>query len=223
MTRASEPIEQGEQVLIDGIAPITARDRLAALAALPMRPKRHPNAVRAQRIGWYHGRALLAEGRDQEALADVEGRLAAYPNDPTVIEDWMLVKSIGGADEEVRRFMAENWESAADMQALFGYYYLPSPLHIRAAVQRDLGDEEGLADTMRVWSARLALMRGNGWAGPLMDLEEALFAAIKGDLGLTRAKLDAARAAGLMDPLVLHYPAFRPFVADIEPLPRAGN
>lgn len=44
MTRVSEPTDQGDQVLIDGVTPITTRDRLAALAALPMRPKRNPNA-----------------------------------------------------------------------------------------------------------------------------------------------------------------------------------
>jgi len=44
MTRASEITEQGEQTLIDGVRPITLADRLAVLAAQPMRPKRNPTA-----------------------------------------------------------------------------------------------------------------------------------------------------------------------------------
>lgn len=44
MTRASEITEQGEQTLIDGVCPITLADRLAVLAAQPMRPKRNPTA-----------------------------------------------------------------------------------------------------------------------------------------------------------------------------------
>ncbi len=45
MTRASETTEQGEQTLIDGVRPITLADRLAVLAAQPMRPKRNPTAI----------------------------------------------------------------------------------------------------------------------------------------------------------------------------------
>lgn len=44
MTRAPEIIEQGEQTLIDGVRPISLNDRLAVLAAQPMRPKRNPTA-----------------------------------------------------------------------------------------------------------------------------------------------------------------------------------
>jgi len=42
MTRKSELTDVGEQTLIDGILPVTLRDRLGALAALPMTPKRNP-------------------------------------------------------------------------------------------------------------------------------------------------------------------------------------
>lgn len=44
MIRASETTEQGEQTLIEGVRPITLADRLAVLAAQPMRPKRNPTA-----------------------------------------------------------------------------------------------------------------------------------------------------------------------------------
>lgn len=44
MSRAFEMTEQGEQTLIDGVRPITLADRLAVLAAQPMRPKRNPTA-----------------------------------------------------------------------------------------------------------------------------------------------------------------------------------
>ena len=44
MNRATEITEDGEQTLINGVRPITLADRLAVLAAQPMRPKRSPNA-----------------------------------------------------------------------------------------------------------------------------------------------------------------------------------
>ena len=45
MTRASETTEQGEQILVDGVRPITLADRLAFMAAQPMRPKRNPTVI----------------------------------------------------------------------------------------------------------------------------------------------------------------------------------
>lgn len=42
MNGKSEPTEVGDQTLIDGVRPITLRDRLAVMASQPMRPKRNP-------------------------------------------------------------------------------------------------------------------------------------------------------------------------------------
>jgi hypothetical protein len=36
----SEPTEQGEQVLVPGVAPITLRQRLATLLAAPLAPRK---------------------------------------------------------------------------------------------------------------------------------------------------------------------------------------
>ena len=48
MTRPSpkqtETTDVGEQTLMDGVRPITLRDRLGVMAALPMTPKRTPSA-----------------------------------------------------------------------------------------------------------------------------------------------------------------------------------
>lgn len=43
MTRATEITEEGEQHLIDGVCPVTLRDRLTVMVRLPMTPKRNPN------------------------------------------------------------------------------------------------------------------------------------------------------------------------------------
>ena len=40
----TEPTEQGEQMLVAGIAPVTLRDRLTLMALRPMAPRRNPNA-----------------------------------------------------------------------------------------------------------------------------------------------------------------------------------
>lgn len=43
MSRLTEATEVGDQTLIDGVRPITLRDRLLVLATHPMTPKRNPN------------------------------------------------------------------------------------------------------------------------------------------------------------------------------------
>lgn len=48
MTRKSETTEVGDQTLIDGVRPVTLRDRLAVIAAQPMAPRRNPNAPQKQ-------------------------------------------------------------------------------------------------------------------------------------------------------------------------------
>ncbi len=40
----TETTQQGEQLLVSGVRPITLRDRLAVRALQPMAPKRNPNA-----------------------------------------------------------------------------------------------------------------------------------------------------------------------------------
>lgn len=48
MTRETETTEVGEQTLMDGVRPITLRDRLRLMAESPMTPKRNPNAPQKQ-------------------------------------------------------------------------------------------------------------------------------------------------------------------------------
>lgn len=40
----TEPTEQGEQMLVAGVVPVTMRDRLTLMALRPMAPRRNPNA-----------------------------------------------------------------------------------------------------------------------------------------------------------------------------------
>jgi hypothetical protein len=39
----AEPTEQGEQMLVACVAPVTMRDRLTVMALRPMAPRRNPN------------------------------------------------------------------------------------------------------------------------------------------------------------------------------------
>ncbi len=48
MSRETETTEVGNQTLIDGVAPITMRDRLAVMASQPMTPKRGPHTPQKQ-------------------------------------------------------------------------------------------------------------------------------------------------------------------------------
>lgn len=45
MSRESEATAVGRQTLIDGVRPITLKDRLTVMAAQPMTPKRNPTAI----------------------------------------------------------------------------------------------------------------------------------------------------------------------------------
>lgn len=45
MSRESETTDVGRQTLIDGVRPITLRDRLTVMAAQPMTPKRNPTVT----------------------------------------------------------------------------------------------------------------------------------------------------------------------------------
>ena len=45
MSRESEATAVGRQTLIDGVRPITLRDRLTVMAAQPMAPKRNPTTT----------------------------------------------------------------------------------------------------------------------------------------------------------------------------------
>jgi len=42
--RKYEPTEVGEQSLVDGVRPVTLREKLTARTSHPMTPKRNPNA-----------------------------------------------------------------------------------------------------------------------------------------------------------------------------------
>lgn len=44
MTGQSETTDVGEQTLIDGVRPVSLGEKLTAMTAHPMRPKRNPNA-----------------------------------------------------------------------------------------------------------------------------------------------------------------------------------
>lgn len=44
LNQMTEPTEQGEQMLVAGVAPVTIRDRLTLMALRPMAPRRNPNA-----------------------------------------------------------------------------------------------------------------------------------------------------------------------------------
>ena len=48
MNRKSETTEVGDQTLIDGVQPVTLRDRLTVMASQPVTPRRNPNAPQKQ-------------------------------------------------------------------------------------------------------------------------------------------------------------------------------
>ena len=75
MTRETEPTDVGEQTLMDGVRPITLRDRLRVMAASPMTPKRNPNAPQKQCDLFC---ALLPEVQ-QEAACLMVRRIAFAP------------------------------------------------------------------------------------------------------------------------------------------------
>jgi len=71
MPREMDMTDAGDQTLIDGVRPITLRDRLTVMASQPMTPKRNPNTPQKQ---CDHG--LFDEvGRAQIDLCDLIAQL----------------------------------------------------------------------------------------------------------------------------------------------------
>ena len=75
MTRQTETTEVGEQWLVDGVRPVSLRERLEAMTDHPMVPRRHPGAAqKACDIGLFDevGRAQI-DLFDVLASPDAEG------------------------------------------------------------------------------------------------------------------------------------------------------
>ena len=75
MARETEQTEVGEQWLVDGVRPISLRERLEAMTEHPMVPRRHPGAAqKACDIGLFDevGRAQI-DLFDVLAAQDGEG------------------------------------------------------------------------------------------------------------------------------------------------------
>jgi TolB-like protein len=155
----------------------------------------------------FHGWALMATGRVDEAVALARGRAAAAPGDDNAATYLLSALSMAGRHDEVLALYRERWGDLDGIDARFGTgaYSVQAPI---AAAQRALGQHEALADTLARWGERLAFLRKQGYAGRDFLSTEARYLALAGERAAALTALTKAIDLGWRDPLLDREPAF---------------
>jgi TolB-like protein/Tfp pilus assembly protein PilF len=153
------------------------------------------------------GRALIALGRADEAVAEAREHLAAAPGNHDAATDLLFTLSQADRHDEVLALYRERWGDLDEIDARFGTgaYQVQAPI---AAAQHALGQHEALAETLARWGERLAFLRGQGYAGREFPITEARYLALAGERAAALAALTKAINLGWRDPLLDRDPAF---------------
>jgi TolB-like protein/Flp pilus assembly protein TadD len=155
----------------------------------------------------FHGGALIATGRVDEAVAEARERLAAAPDDHNATTDLLFTLSQAGRHDEVLALYRARWGDLDGIDARFGTgaYQVQAPI---AAAQHALGQHEALAETLAHWRERLAFLRGQGYAGRNFPITEARYLALAGERAAALAALTKAIDLGWRGQLLDRDPAF---------------
>jgi TolB-like protein len=155
----------------------------------------------------HRGRALIALGRVDEAVAEARERLAATPGDHDAATDLLFTLSQAGRHDEVLALYRARWADLDGIDARFGTgaYQVQAPI---AAAQHALGRHEALAETLAHWRERLAFLREQGYAGREFPITEARYLALAGERAAALAALTKAINLGWRDLRLDRDPAF---------------
>jgi TolB-like protein len=155
----------------------------------------------------FHGRALIATGRVDEAVAEARERLAAAPGDHDATTDLLFTLSQAGRHDDVLALYRARWADLDGIDARFGTgaYQVQAPI---AAAHHALGQYEALADTLARWGERLAFLREQGYAGREFQITEARYLALAGERAAALAALTKAIDLGTRNLLLGQDPAF---------------
>jgi TolB-like protein/Flp pilus assembly protein TadD len=199
-----------------------AEARLAAAQALALAPEA---AITQLTNGWVsyalgdfdhllslpdtrsQGRALIATGRVDEAVALARDLSVAAPGDHDATTNLLFNLSQAGRHDEVLALYRARWADLDGIDARFGTgeYRVQAPI---AAAQHALGQHEALAETLVHWGERLAFLREQGYVGREFLSTEARYLALAGERAAALAALTRAIDLGWRDPLLDREPAF---------------
>jgi TolB-like protein len=155
----------------------------------------------------FHGGALIATGRVDEAVALARSRAAAAPGDHDAATNLLFTLLQAGRHDEVLALYRARWGDLDGIHARFGTgaYQVQAPI---AAAQHALGQHEALAETLARWGERLAFLREQGHAGRNFPITEARYLALAGERAAALAALTKAIDVGWRGPLLDRDPAF---------------
>jgi TolB-like protein len=155
----------------------------------------------------FHGRALIATGRVDEAVALARGRAAAAAGGHDAATDLFFTLSQADRHDEVLALYRERWADLDGIDARFGTgaYQVQAPI---AAAQHALGQHEALAETLAHWRERLAFLRGQGYTGREFPITEARYLALAGERAAALAALTKAINLGWRNLRLDRDPAF---------------
>ncbi len=151
--------------------------------------------------------ALLALGRNEEAVAAARERAAAAPEDSQAVFDLLYALSWVGRNDEVLALYRERWGDLKGLEAGLNLAET-GPLQSIAIAQRAKGQKQALAATLALWRKRLDFMREQGYASGGFLMDEASYFALAGDRANTLKMLTRTIDLGYRDPLLSRDPAF---------------
>ncbi len=157
--------------------------------------------------------ALIALGRNDEAVAAARTLLAEKPNDQAAAASLLSALSWAGHHDEVLALYRERW---GDIKGLDAGLSLAEtgPLQSIAIAQRATGQQQALATTLALWRKRLDFMHEQGYTSGEFLMEEASVFALAGERANALKLLTRAIDLGVRDPLLGRDPAFAELQGD---------
>ncbi len=152
-------------------------------------------------------RALIALGRNAEAVAVARERFAAAPEDRGAAKDLLTALSWAGRFDEVLSLYRERWDDLKGLDTYFGAVEI-GPLASIATAQRAKSQQQPLAATLAHWRKRTDFLRGQGYAADNSLMTEARYRALTGERVAALKALTKAIDTGDRDPLLGRDPAF---------------
>ena len=151
-------------------------------------------------------RALIALGRNEEAVAAARERFASAPEDRGAAEDLLSTLSWAGRFDEVLALSRERWGDLKGLDTYFGAVE-SGPLLSIATAQRAQGQQQALAATLVHWRKRIDFLREQGYPADAFLMTEARYRALAGERAAALKALTRAIDLGGRDPLLGRDPA----------------
>ena len=150
--------------------------------------------------------ALIALGRNEEAVAAARERFASAPEDRGAAEDLLSTLSWVGRFDEVLALFRERWGDLKGLDTYFGAVE-SGPLLSIATAQRAQGQQQALAATLAHWRKRIDFLREQGYPADAFLMTEARYRALAGERAAALKALTRAIDLGGRDPLLGRDPA----------------